>query len=413
MVYTISKSPKNLIGQINLPTSKSESNRALIIQALSKNKFRIDKLSHSDDTLILNSILKHTESSTFDVGASGTAMRFLTAYFSQQSGSRILTGSERMKERPIRLLVEALIELGAEITYLDQKGFPPLEIKGRQIEGGEITIDGSMSSQYLSALALIAPCMPKGLKIKLSGEVISKPYLTMTLKMMESFGVKSSWKNSEINIANQVYNTNNLSSYEIEADWSSASYWYQIAAFSEEVDFKMMGLKKESLQGDAALVSYFEPLGVQTTFIEGGVHLSKKKVEIPVNNIHVELMNTPDIAQTLAVTYAAKEIYAELYGLRTLRIKETDRIKALITELKKIGVSPIDLDIGNLLIPKINKSIHAPKEAFKTYKDHRMAMCLAPLSMLFDSVQIENPEVVSKSYPDFWSDLKSVGFKID
>ncbi len=413
MIYKISKSPKNLVGEISLPASKSESNRALLIQALSQSKFNIENLSLSDDTNVLNAILKQPSKSSYNVGASGTAMRFLTAYFAFQSGCRILTGTDRMKERPIRLLVEALQQMGADITYLEKEGYPPLEIKGCALEGGEITIDGSMSSQYLSALAMIAPSLPKGLTIKLKGEIISKPYLSMTLKMMETFGIKTSWLNSEIKIPHQEYNQNKLSSYTVEADWSAASYWYQIATFAKEVDFTMLGLKKESLQGDAALINYFEPLGVETTFISGGVRLKKKKIELAVNNIHLELMNTPDIAQTLAVTYAAKEIYAELYGLRTLRIKETDRIKALITELKKIGVSAIDLDIGNLLIPKIKKSIHAPNAIFQTYKDHRMAMCLAPLSMLFESIQIEDPDVVSKSYPDFWRDLKSVGFLIE
>ena len=414
MIYRISKSPKSLIGEITLPASKSESNRALIIQALCETKFSIKNLATADDTVVLNSILRaEKEATTIDVGPSGTAMRFLTAYFSLKEGTRILTGSERMKERPVKLLVDALQQLGADISYLEKDGFPPIQVVGKKLEGGEITIDGSMSSQYLSALAMIAPTLPKGLIIHMKGEIISKPYLQMTLKMMEIFGVKSSWKNGKIEIAPQKYNCNQVKEYEIESDWSAASYWYQIAAFAKEVDFKIWGLKKESLQGDNALVDLFKPLGIDTEFIDGGIILHKKEIKTPVDNIHIELMNTPDIAQTLAVTYAAKEIYAELYGLRTLRIKETDRIKALITELKKIGVSATDLDIGNLLIPKIKKSIHEPVSYFKTYKDHRMAMCLTPLSMLFHKVEIEDPQVVSKSYPDFWKDLKSVGFVIE
>lgn len=414
MIYKISKSPKSLIGEIQLPASKSESNRALIIQALCANKFSIKNLATADDTVVLNAILgKDNFDSTIDVGPSGTAMRFLTAFYALKTGTRILTGSERMKERPVKHLVDALIQLGADINYLEKDGFPPLKIAGKPLEGGEITIDGSMSSQYLSALAMIAPTLPKGLIIQLKGEIISKPYLRMTLKMMEIFGVKSSWKNCRIEIAPQEYNYTNVKEYEIESDWSAASYWYQIAAFAKEVDFKIWGLKQDSLQGDNALIEFFKTLGVDTIFIEGGVQLKKKEISMPVDNIHIELMNTPDIAQTLAVTYAAKEIYAELYGLRTLRIKETDRIKALITELKKIGVSATDLDIGNLLIPKIKKSIHAPLSYFKTYNDHRMAMCLTPLSMLFEKVEIEDPQVVTKSYPDFWKDLKSVGFVIE
>ncbi len=414
MIYTISKSPKSLIGEVRLPASKSESNRALLIQALSQKKFTIANLSNANDTLVLKKILEnHHQENYFDVGPSGTAMRFLTAYFASIPGTRTLTGSSRMKERPLGLLVEALRKLGANITYLEKEGYPPLKIEGTNLSGGSIAIDGSMSSQYLSALAMIAPTLPLGLKIKLSGEIISKPYLMMTLKMMEQFGVKSTWKNSEIEIAPQAYSYLQTEDYSIEGDWSSASYWFQIAAFAKEVDFCLWGLRKESLQGDCSLVEYYEPLGVETTFMEGGIKLSKKPIKVPVDNIHVELLQTPDIAQTLAVTYAAKEIYAELYGLRTLRIKETDRIKALITELKKIGVEAIDLDIGNLLIPKIKKSIHAPTAVFKTYDDHRMAMCLAPLSMLFDSISIEHPEVVAKSYPHFWDDLKSVGFVIE
>ncbi len=414
MIYRISKSPKSLIGEIHLPASKSESNRALIIQALSSTAFKINNLSTADDSAVLDAILKSNKQDVIiDVGASGTAMRFLTAYLSLVEGKRVLTGSERMKERPVKLLVEALNELGAQIKYLEKDGYPPLEIIGKNIAGGAIAIDGSMSSQYLSALALIAPTLPSGLIIQLKGEIISKPYLAMTLKMMDFFGVKSTWKNSLIEIAPQAYNPQNIKEYNIESDWSAASYWYQIAAFAKEVDFKIWGLRKNSLQGDAALVDYFEPLGVKTTFIEGGIHLTKKEITIPIANVHLELMNTPDIAQTLAVTYAAMEVYAELYGLRTLRIKETDRIKALITELKKIGVSATDLDIGNLLIPKIKKSIHAPTSFFKTYNDHRMAMCLTPLSMLFDEVEIEDPLVVTKSYPNFWEDLRSVGFVVD
>ncbi len=413
MIYTISKSPKSLIGEVHLPSSKSESNRALLIQALSQQKFTIANLSDAKDTIVLKDILENChQENYFDVGPSGTAMRFLTAYFAGIPGTRTLTGSARMKERPLALLVEALRKLGANITYLEKEGYPPLKIEGAKLSGGSIVIDGSMSSQYLSALAMIAPTLPQGLIIKLSGEIISKPYLLMTLKMMERFGVKSTWKNAEIEIAPQSYSYTKTDSYVIEGDWSSASYWFQIAAFAKEVDFCMWGLKKESLQGDCSLVEYYQPLGVETTFIEGGIKLSKKNIHVPVDNIHIELLQTPDIAQTLAVTYAAKEIYAELYGLRTLRIKETDRIKALIAELKKIGVEAIDLDIGNLLIPKIKKSIHPPTAVFKTYEDHRMAMCLAPLSMLFDSVSIENPEVVVKSYPHFWDDLKSVGFVI-
>ena len=414
MKYKISKSPKSLIGQIALPASKSESNRALLIQALSNESCEIQNLSDAEDTRVMKMLLENRQTTElFDVGPSGTAMRFLTAYFALQEGTRILSGSARMKERPVKLLVQALQQLGAGIEYLEEEGFPPIKIEGRKLKGGMVHIDGSMSSQYLSALAMIAPVLPEGLTMKLSGEIISKPYLQMTLKMMELFGVKSSWKTNEIVILPQAYRAPQGGKFSVEGDWSAASYWYQIAAFAEEVDFYIHGLRKDSLQGDAALVEYFRPLGVETTFTERGVHLTKRPLSSDVDNIHIELMNTPDIAQTLAVTYAAKEIYAELYGLRTLRIKETDRIKALIHELKKIGVSAIDLDIGNLLIPKIKKSIHAPVEAFQTYQDHRMAMCLAPLSMLFDDVQIENPEVVAKSYPGFWTDLKSVGFKIE
>ena len=414
MIYRISKSPKNLVGEITLPASKSESNRALIIQALCKQKFNISNLSDAEDTAVVNNILNQKIAAQhIDVGPSGTAMRFLTAYFALQEGTRTITGSERMKERPIKLLVQALQQLGAKIEYLEKDGFPPLKISGQKLQGGRIQIDGSMSSQYLSALALIAPTLPEGLKIQLKGEVISKPYLLMTLKMMEYFGVKSEWKTNEICIAAQAYQAPASGSFAVEGDWSAASYWYQMAAFAKEVDLKIYGLKPKSLQGDAALIDYFLPLGVETKFIEGGIQLKNRNITTPVDNLHLEMMNTPDIAQTLAVTYAGKEIYAELYGLRTLRIKETDRIKALIHELKKIGVSAIDLDIGNLLIPKSKRAIHPPTATFQTYKDHRMAMCLAPLSMLFNHVDIEDPEVVGKSYPEFWRDLQRMGFEIE
>lgn len=412
MVYRVTKKDKTLRGTICLPASKSESNRALIIRALSRKKFDIKNLSGAGDTRILDDILnsshKLTGLTTFNAGAAGTAMRFLTAFFSVQQGKEvILTGTERMKERPVKILAEALRELGADIEYIEKPGFPPLKIKGKNLDGGKITVDGSISSQYISALLMIAPVLKNGLEVKFKGEIISNPYIEMTLKMMKHFGIEYKAGKTAVTIEPHSYQPKDFT---VEADWSAASYWYEMAAFSEETDLKLPGLKKESLQGDSAVAVMFEPLGIVTDYEENGIQLLKKRNTVVKNEkLEIDFADCPDLAQTLAVTCAGMGIAAHLKGLKTLRIKETDRVNALHRELKKTEVTT-EIRGDDLIIPP-SPSRYSPLP-ISTYDDHRMAMAFAPLAMKYGEVSIENPEVVKKSYPGFWKDIESAGFEI-
>lgn len=409
MVYRIRKKDRVLKGAISLPSSKSESNRALIIRALSGKNFDIKNLSRAEDTQILDEILNSPapELTTYDVGAAGTAMRFLTAFFSVQPGEVILTGTGRMKERPVKILAEALRQLGADISYLEKPGFPPLRIKGKNLAGGKITVDGSISSQYISALLMIAPVLKKGLQVNFKGDIISRPYIEMTLKMMRHFGIEYTSGKEAVSIGCQEYRPENFT---VEADWSAASYWYEMAVFSETAELNLMGLKKKSLQGDSAAAEIFEPLGIATEYNETGVRLLKKRNEKVKNkNLHFDFIHCPDLAQTLAVTCAGMGISAHLTGLKTLRIKETDRINALHRELKKTGTDTEILEDELIILPSQPCASPVP---VSTYDDHRMAMAFAPLAMKFGEVSIEDPEVVKKSYPGFWSDMESAGFEI-
>ncbi len=397
---------KNLKGTIKLTASKSESNRALIIRALSGSNFNINNLAKADDTKTLEKLLNSPEH-ILDVGPAGTTMRFLTAYFAAlENSDKIITGSHRMLERPIGILAEALINLGAEINYLENKGYPPLHIKGKKLSGWEITIDGSVSSQYITALVLISPQLLNGLKLHLQGKVASKPYIMMTLKMLEYFGIKSEWSGNTISIPPQPYIGRE---YTIEGDWSSASYFYCIAAFAgREVDLTIKGLKNESLQGDSAIAWIMADFGIRTEYGDNEIHLAKDGNI--TKEFHYDFSNCPDIAQTVAVTCAGLEVNAALSGLESLKIKETDRVQALINEIKKSGTNIQEINHNTLEIFHGNPV----KEPIKiqTYKDHRMAMAFAPLAMLRESIIIDEPEVVSKSYPDFWDDLASLGFEI-
>ncbi len=423
-VCKISKPDRTLSGTVTLNSSKSESNRALLIQALCKFPLKLNNLSQANDTKILVRLLRQcaessSENSTYDAGNAGTVLRFLTAYFSVLPGMRILTGDQRMKQRPVKPLVEALRKLGAEITYLGNEGYPPLKISGSRLAGGEVEIDASMSSQYASALLLISPSLSRGLCLHFKGETTSVPYIHMTLKMMEQFNVRGIWKGRTLSIEPQHYScTDEVNQYSIEADWSAASYWYSMVALSGRADLRLMGLKAESLQGDSILKDLYVLLGVKTEFIEGGIRLSK---EGPVSGfIACDFSDCPDIAQTFIVTAAGLRIPVLLNGLHTLKIKETDRLFALREELKRVGITaeenyPDSLEI-NSYPDRLNSGI--PTEAhsyfcFETYGDHRMAMSFAPLAMIFDSVGIMDPDVVEKSYPAFWEDFKSVGFKLE
>ena len=415
MKYTISHPTKKIIGTVSLTASKSESNRALIIQALSSEKFEIKNLAGAQDTVTLNNILNSQQPTTnnqqaIDVGAGGTTMRFLTAYFSTKIGTRILTGSERMKKRPIGILVKALRDLGAQIEYIEEEGFPPLKITGKALRGGEIEVDGSVSSQFISALLLIAPELQNGLVIKFNGEITSRPYINMTLKMMEEFRVYGQWHENFISVSKQNYHKKSEVdyAYKIEGDWSAASYWYAMAALSSEADLTIKGLNHPSLQGDSILADVFTFFGIKTEYISDGIRITKNRIKD--EHFGFDFSDCPDLAQTVAVVVSALNIPALFNGLHTLKIKETDRIKALKTELKKLGTEVEILNDNSIkIIP--TASIGTPA-SISTYEDHRMAMAFSALAMKLENITIENPEVVKKSYPNFWEDLKSLGFVI-
>ena len=385
MNYKISHPTKVVECEIDLPASKSISNRLLIIQVLCKQEFEITNLSSSEDTKSLQKALKATNA-TIDVGAAGTSFRFLTAYLSTLVGNKfILTGSNRMKERPIKKLVDALLELGVEIKYLEKTGFPPLAILGADITENKVSIDGKISSQFISALLLIAPTLKNGIKLKISRAIVSKPYIIMTLKLMKEFGISHTWKENTIEIKPQKYSAKD---YNIEADWSAASFWYEIAALSSNCNITLNGLTENSTQGDRKVIELFKNLGVQTKFKNGSITLTKKEENIISKEIN--LINTPDLYQPLKCTLFSKNLTTKFLGLQTLKNKETNRIKAVEKELLNIVTT----------------------KEITTYKDHRMAMSFAPLCLKYDTLQINDVNVVDKSYSNFWNDLKKGGFII-
>lgn len=409
MKYRISKQNKILRGEITLPASKSISNRLLIIGALSNNKAQINNLSKSGDTQRLAEILRSSETE-FDVDNAGTTMRFLTTFLANKPGEWILYGSERMHKRPIGILTNALKNLGVRIEFLEKEGFPPIKIYGTELEGGKTDIYGNISSQFVSSLLLVAPTFKKGLELELKSRIVSKPYIDMTLKLMRNFGVKSTWIDDNILIEPQKYR---IKDYTIESDWSAASYWYEMAAFSDEAELILYGLKRRSIQGDSVLIKLYEKLGVKTTFIDKGVVLTKKKRFKLPEIFEYNLIDTPDLAQTLTVTLSILDIPFTLYGLDTLAVKETNRVHALKNELKKFNLK---LVASNDSLSKFNNShillSNKDELIIDTYGDHRMAMAFAPVA-LHKPVIVDSPEVVSKSYPDFWKDLKTVGFEIE
>lgn len=405
MEYKIS-APQKINVEIDLPASKSISNRALILNALSNSSYPIDNLSNSDDTRVMREAFS-SNSNLVDIGAAGTSMRFLTAYFSRIPGERIITGSKRMQERPINILVEALNTLGGSVKYAKNQGFPPLKIKGKALEGGDIFLSGGISSQFISALLMTAPLMKKGLKIHLEGEVISTPYIKMTLKMMEEYGVKSEWEGNTIQVFPNEYKPVR---FKVESDWSAASYWYSIAALCEEATIKLIGLQKDSVQGDSKVAELFVDLGVITQFTEEGVILTKNGKK--TKKIFHNFVNEPDLAQTFVVTCCMLDVPFLFTGLQSLKIKETDRIEALKAELKKLGYLIKDSDNSML---EWNGERIEPEEnvVISTYEDHRMAMAFAPASIKLGHINISEPMVVTKSYRDFWDDLEKAGFNIE
>lgn len=431
MTYKVSIDGDKLIDNqlIDLPASKSLSNRALIMQALCPEPCNLTHLSDCDDTVVMQqafqTIAQHhsSEPAVIDIGAAGTSMRFLTAYFATREGAEvIMTGTERMKQRPIRILVDALKELGAAIEYLETEGCPPLRIHGRKLDGGPLCIDGSTSSQYISALLMVAPTLTKGLQLTLTGDVTSRPYILMTLGMMREFGIESVWEGNVICIVPQTYKAQQ---YEVESDWSAASYWYEILAFTENETpvkkIRLKGLHQNSLQGDSHIADYFAPLGLVTMFTDEGVTLSfdDQGLQLP-ERLDWDMTEQPDLAQTVITTYALLDIKFDICGLHTLRIKETDRITALENELAKLGIIVTDLD-NDRMISNGEETATDGTEAITiaTYKDHRMAMSFAPVALYSNNIDeegsfvlIDDPAVVSKSYPQYWEHLRQIGFSI-
>ena len=404
--------------KLQITGSKSETNRLLLLQALYPNLI-LENTSNSDDSEVMMKALQNSQLAThnsqlIDVHHAGTAMRFLTAFFAIQEGKDlsdvsevVLTGSGRMKERPIKILVDALIQLGAEITYEENEGFPPIRIKGKKITQNKVSLPANVSSQYISALLLIAPKLEKGLELTLEGEITSIPYIKMTLALLNEIGVKASFENNKIKVTHHPLSITHHP-ITVESDWSSASYWYSIVALSEiGYQVTLSSYKKNSLQGDCALIEIYKDFGVETTFNnDNSITISKERVHNSQLTTHnSQLNNSPDIAQTIAVTCFGLGTGCDLYGLHTLKIKETDRLEALKIELTKLGAVVVVTNESLHLKPSthINENI-----VINTYQDHRMAMAFAPLALKVP-IRINEAEVVSKSYPDFWEDLKKIG----
>lgn len=407
--------PERLNQTIQLPASKSISNRALIIYALSGGRNLPENLSDCDDTEVIIEALRYLPDE-INIKAAGTAMRFMSAYLSVMRGTHIITGTDRMKHRPIAILVDALRRLGAQIEYVGEEGFPPLKITGKKLAGGFLEIPGNVSSQYISALLMIGPMLEEGLTLQLTGEIISRPYIDLTLWMMGEFGAEAKWSSADtITVDHKPYKGRN---YYIESDWSGASYWYEMVALSNDrnAEVRLTGLMDGSMQGDSTSRYIFSLLGVKTIFetqTKGVPQMvTLKKNGRGVTKLEYDFVNAPDLAQTFVVTCAALDIPFHFKGLATLKIKETDRIEALKREMAKLGYVIHDANDSELYWdgercePQLEQGID-------TYEDHRMALAFAPFAMKHEGLIINNPQVVTKSYPKFWKDLKSTGFEIE
>ena len=417
------KAPEDILNStVKLSGSKSITNRLLILKEVLGLDLTLENISPSEDTQHLQKALeriKNQTAATIDVGHAGTDMRFLTAYLASKEGEWILTGSERMKQRPIGELVKVLRSLGADISYVENENFPPLNIKGKALKGGKIEIDGSISSQFTSALLLISPKFENGLELILKNDVVSWPYILMTLDLLSEFGSKASTVLNTIKVVptqNKKQETRNKTFF-IESDWSAASYWYSLIALSKNAAITLLGLKRSSSQGDSVLQEIYKELGVLSEF-KGDQLILTKNSNI-TKHFKYDFTNCPDLAQTVAVNCFGLGIKAELSGLKTLKVKETNRITALKTELEKFGaiVSITENSIHiNDKRPKTQAALPTVDYqllTIETYNDHRMAMSFATLAMVYGSIDIKDPEVVSKSYPLFWEDLKSVGFSVN
>lgn len=415
MKYQI-KAPSLLNQTIKLPASKSISNRALIIHALTGGSLLPDNLSDCDDTSVIINALTHNPHE-INIKAAGTAMRFMTAYLSVKDGEEhILTGTERMKHRPIGVLVDALRQLGADISYIGEEGFPPLLIKGKKLEGGLLEVPGNISSQYISALLMIGPKLRNGLTLRLKGDVISRPYIDLTLWTMREFGADADWSNFEtISVEPKPYKER---SYYIENDWSAASYWYEMMALTNQEDdeIRLKGLMDGSKQGDSSVRYIFSLLGVKTIFEnrEEGVPttVTLRHSGRCVPRLEYDFVNSPDLAQTFVVCCALKNVHFHFTGLSTLKIKETDRIEAMKQEMKKLGYVIRGANNSELIWDG-ERCMPDLEDGIDTYEDHRMALSFAPASLYIDGLKINNPQVVTKSYPHFWDDLRQCGFDIE
>lgn len=407
--------PRRLDMTVDLPASKSISNRALIIHALSGGSTLPENLSDCDDTSVIIDALR-TMPEEINIKAAGTAMRFMTAYLSVTPGTHILTGTERMKHRPIGILVDALRMLGANIEYIGEEGYPPLRITGSTLKGGLLEIHGNVSSQYISALLMIGPMLKDGLTLRLLDHIISRPYIDLTLWMMGEFGAEAEWTSADtITVNPKPYKSRD---YFIENDWSGASYWYEILALNgdPESEIRLTGLMDDSKQGDSITRYIFSLLGVKTK-------LQSKKAGIPqtitlkknghcVPKLEYDFVNCPDLAQTFVVACAAMNIPFHFTGLSTLKIKETDRIEALKTEMRKLGYVVKDID-GSELLWDGERCEPSLEQGIDTYEDHRMALAFAPYAMKHNGLVINNPQVVTKSYPHYWDHLRQAGFKVE
>ena len=383
MNYIINSYNNKINGEIMLPASKSISNRLLIIKALANHSFTISNLSESDDTNVMLESFQN-DADIVNIGHAGTSMRFLTAYYAATARQKVITGSERMKNRPIRELVNGLNQLGADIKYVEKDGFPPIQTSGKLLKGDKIDIDGSISSQYITALLLVAPTLPNGLTIHIIGKLISSSYVKLTLQLMKQFGIEYTWNDNVIQIEHQPYFGNNCN---VEADWSGASYWYEIAA----------------------LVALFQKLGVTSSFTDNGVLL--RKVPCELTFFEFDFINNPDLVQTFVVTLCLKGIPFKISGAETLRIKETDRIAALQVEMDKLGCTIQETAPGVLEWDGAHGEV-LKHIAIDTYKDHRMALAFAPAALKLRKIVINDAKVVTKSYPGFWNDLSLAGFDV-
>ena len=404
-MYKISKEFQDIQGDVSISGSKSESNRLILLRAYTS-YFKIFNLSDSDDTQLMLSAIE-SDKKEINIGHAGTAMRFLTSYYSSISeNSKVLTGSNRMRQRPISILVDALIDLGCDIEYIEKRGFPPLKINGKNILNNSVTLPADVSSQYISSLIMLGVSLENGLKIKLSSEITSLPYILMTKKIVERIGGIIKIDDKDITI--EPFKEKVIPEQFVESDWSSASYFFSIAALSNSATLTLSTFFKDSLQGDSKLVDIYKIFGIETKFEEDHIILRKNKIDLP-KSINLNLKDSPDLAQTIIITCLGLGVDCTLNGLHTLKIKETDRLIALKNEIEKFNVDKVEITKNSITLE--NNSDLKHEVIIETYNDHRMAMSFAPLSLLVPII-INDPEVVSKSYVNFWKDLESLGFNI-